>query len=64
MKVLDSIDIFVKARKGRYGRAAEMDPEKALITWQTGGDEVVELVTPDGLRIRINGDLRGQIIST
>ncbi len=30
-----------------------MDPEKSLDNLANGGDEVVELVTPDGLRIQM-----------
>lgn len=60
VKVLDSIDIFVKARKADMGELQKWI-RKSLDNLANGGDEVVELVTPDGLRIRINGDLRANI---
>ena len=59
VKVLDSIDIFVKARKSDMGELQNWI-WKSLDNLANGGDEVVELA-PDGLRSRINGDLRANI---
>lgn len=60
MKVLDSIDIFIKARKADMGEVQKWI-RKSLDNLANGGDEVVELVTPEGFRIRISGDLRANI---
>lgn len=60
LKMLDSLDIFVKARKADMGELQKWI-RKNLDNLARGGDEVVELVTPDGLRIRISGDFRANI---
>ena len=60
IKVLDSIEIFVRARKADMGELQKWI-RKNLDNLLRGGDEVVELVTPEGIRIRINGDFRANI---
>ncbi len=60
IKVLDSIEIFVKARKADMGELQKWI-RKNLDNLLRGGDEAVELVTPEGIRIRINGDFRANI---
>ncbi len=60
IKVLDSIEIFVRARKADMGELQKWI-RKNLDNLLRGGDEAVELVTPEGIRIRINGDFRANI---
>ncbi len=60
MKVLENIDIFIKARKADMGELQKWI-RKSLDNLAHGGDEVIELVTPDGIKIRISGDLRANI---
>ena len=60
VKVLENIDIFIKARKADMGELQKWI-RKSLDNLAHGGDEVIELVTPDGIKIRISGDLRANI---
>ena len=60
VKVLENIDIFIKARKADMGEPQKWI-RKSLDNLAHGGDEVIELVTPDGIKIRISGDLRANI---
>ena len=60
VKVLENIDIFIKARKADMGELQEWI-RKSLDNLAHGGDEVIELVTPDGIKVRISGDLRANI---
>ena len=60
VKVLENIDIFIKARKADMGELQKWI-RKSLDNPAHGGDEVIELVTPDGIKIRISGDLRANI---
>ena len=60
VKVLENIDIFIKARKADMGELQEWI-RKSLDNLAHGGDEVIELVTPDGIKVRISGDLRANV---
>ena len=50
VKVLENIDIFIKARKADMGELQGWI-RKSLDNLAHGGDEVIELVTPDGIKV-------------